>query len=350
MGCTGWVHLHAFDAQFQGALDVAEFDDFDSGSQRGSAAGQSSAPGTADAMDEVFSDFGDVIVDDVGDVITVQSAGGDVGGDQYLEAAFLESAEGAVALRLRAVAVNHGGGEAVAGKVLGEALGAALGAGEDERLTFFVVEKLAENVDLFAGTNFVGFEFHAFGGLQDRTQRDAHGIAHVFMDESGDGLLERGREAQCLTVFRQHGKNAADGRKESHVEHAVGFVEDEHLDVAQVGEAAIGEILQASGSRDDERGSGTESLNLSFLGDAADHERGLGHVLAAQLFVLFVDLHRKFTSRQQDQSVRLTRGLFAEHFDDGDQEGEGFAGSGLGGADDVFAIESGLDGALLNGS
>ena len=123
------------------------------------------------------------------------------------------------------------------------------------------------------------------------------------MHESGDGLLESGREAQRLTVLRQHRKNPADGREESHVEHAVGFVEDEHLDVAQVGEAAVGEILQASGSRDDERGSGAQALDLSLLGDAADDERGLGHVLGAQLFVLFVDLHRKFARGQQDQSV-----------------------------------------------
>ena len=111
--------------------------------------GRSSASGTADAVDEVFGHFGDVIVDDVGDVITMQSAGRDVGGDEHLEAAFLKSAEGAVALRLRAIAVNHGGGEAVAGQFLGEALGAALGAGEDERLSFFVVEKLAENIESF---------------------------------------------------------------------------------------------------------------------------------------------------------------------------------------------------------
>ena len=51
-----------------------------------------------------------------------------------------------------------------------------------------------------------------------------------------------------------------------------------------------------------------------------------------------------------DQSVRLTRRLFAEHFDHWDQKGEGFAGSGLGGADDVFAIQRGLDCALLDGS
>ena len=35
---AGRIHLHAFDAQFQGALDVAELHDFDAGGQRGGAA------------------------------------------------------------------------------------------------------------------------------------------------------------------------------------------------------------------------------------------------------------------------------------------------------------------------
>src|SRR5258708_34895037 len=115
----------------------------------------------------------------------MQAAGGDVGGNQHLEATFLKSAQRAVALRLRAIAVNHGGGEAVAGQVLRQALGATLGAGKDESLSFFGIEKLAENVELFAGTDFVGFELYAFSGLQDRAERNADWIAHVFVHESG---------------------------------------------------------------------------------------------------------------------------------------------------------------------
>ena len=47
-------------------------------------------------------------------------------------ASLLESGQGRGALRLRTVAVDHGGGKAFAIQILGQALGAALGAGEDQ--------------------------------------------------------------------------------------------------------------------------------------------------------------------------------------------------------------------------
>ena len=122
---------------------------------------------------------------------------------------------------------------------------------------------------------------------------------------TGDGLLERGREAQRLTGLWQYGENAADRGQKSHVEHAIGFVEDENFDVTQVGELAVGEILQASGSGDDQRRSGAQALDLRLLRDAADDQRGFGHVFRAQLLVLFVDLHGQFARWQQDQGVGL---------------------------------------------
>ena len=70
--------------------------------------------------------------------------------------------------------------------------------------------------------------------------------------------------------------------------------------------------------------------------------------LAAKLFVLFVNLHGQFARGQKHQRVGLARGLFAKHFDDRDQKCEGLAGAGLGGADYVFSLKSGLNGALLN--
>ena len=63
--------------------------------------------------------------------------------------------------------------------------------------------------------------------------------------------------------------------------------------------------------------------------------------LLRSCLVLLVDLHGELARRQQHQSVGLARGLAAQHFDDGDQEGERLAGSGLGGADYVFAFQGG---------
>ena len=60
------------------------------------------------------------------------------------------------------------------------------------------------------------------------------------MHQSGDGRFKRGGEAQRLPSLRQQRDDAADRGQESHVEHAVGFVEDQDLDVPQIGEAAVG--------------------------------------------------------------------------------------------------------------
>ena len=43
----------------------------------------------------------------------------------------------------------------------------------------------------------------------------------------------------------------------------------------------------------------------AFSAYAADYQRGLRHVLVAQLFVLFVNLHGQFARGQQDQSAGL---------------------------------------------
>src|SRR5579872_1527452 len=85
------VGLQALDAQLQSALDVSQFDDLDSGGQRGGAALGSGASGAAYAVDEVFRHLGYVVVDDVSNVVTMQAARGDVGRDQNLVAAFLKS-------------------------------------------------------------------------------------------------------------------------------------------------------------------------------------------------------------------------------------------------------------------
>ena len=52
----------------------------------------------ADAMNEVFGDVRQIIVDDVGNVLDVDAAGCDVGGDEYAILPALEAGEGGGAL------------------------------------------------------------------------------------------------------------------------------------------------------------------------------------------------------------------------------------------------------------
>ena len=84
-------------------------------------------------MDEVFRDFRDIIINDVGDVRNIDAAGGYVRGDEDAVMAFREAFEGLIALRLRAVSVNLRGRVTGADETGSYAICTMLGANEDQK-------------------------------------------------------------------------------------------------------------------------------------------------------------------------------------------------------------------------
>ena len=72
----------ALDLQFQSAFDLAEFNDLGPCYQARSLPLQSCSAGSAHAVDEVLSHLGQVVVDDVSDVIDMQATRRDIGGNQ----------------------------------------------------------------------------------------------------------------------------------------------------------------------------------------------------------------------------------------------------------------------------
>ena len=84
----------------------------------------------------------------------------------------------------------------------------------------------------------------------------------VLGDAAGFAVERRGEE-QRLAVVRRHLHDAVDRRLEAHVEHAVGLVEDEDLDVLEREGAALDEVFQAARGRDDDvRAGGLAGLLL----------------------------------------------------------------------------------------
>src|SRR4051794_23381757 len=243
-------------------------------------------------MDEVLSHLGQVVVDDVGDIVHVQSTRRDVGGNQNLVTAFLKSAERRVPLGLRAISMNHAGVEAVTYEIFGQPFGTAFCAGEDQGLTLFRVEQLPEDIEFLAGAHFVSRKLYAFGRFEHRAKSDPDWTAHVLVYQACNGLLHGGGEAQSLPLRWEHGQNTADRGQESHIEHAVGFIEHKDVHVAQVGKLAVHQILQASGSGNHQFRSAAKALDLSLFRYAPDDERRFRHSPVTQLFVLFVHLHR----------------------------------------------------------
>ena len=125
-----------------------------------------------------------------------------------------------------------------------------------------------------------------------------HGVGELL-----DLFREGGREQQALAFLRQHGQDAPDVGDEAHVEHAVGFVEDDELDLAEVDALLLHVVEQAAGRGDDDLAAFAQFGGLRLDVDAAiDADRAQRQVLAVGDDAL-VHLHRQFARRRQDQAA-----------------------------------------------
>ena len=86
---------------------------------------------TSDAVDVGLRLVGQVVVDDVGHIVHIDAAGGDVGGYEHLDFPGAEGFKRALAGTLALVAVERGGGETVSVELLGKTVRAVLHARED---------------------------------------------------------------------------------------------------------------------------------------------------------------------------------------------------------------------------
>lgn len=108
-------------------------------------------------------------------------------------------------------------------------------------------------------------------------------------------------------------------------------------------------VHDAAGCADDDLGAGLESGVLAFVGLAAVDGQGVDAAFEEGKFVdFFGDLDSEFARGAEDDGLDGAE-VGIDFFDGGDGEGGGFAGAGLGLADDVAAGEEHGDGFGLDG-
>ena len=150
-----------------------------------------------------------------------------------------------------------------------------LGAHKDDsalRTLFF--EELGQQVVL-------GLDGHREHKLVDgvggrRGGRDLHAgrVAHQVGDLAHGLLVERGREQQRLALGRRLAHNTANGGQKAHVEHAVGLVEHQHLDLVQVAGVLLDQIDQTTRRGDQNVAAVLERRGLRLVAHAAHDGHG----------------------------------------------------------------------------
>jgi hypothetical protein len=111
-------------------------------------------------MDEGFGDLRQVVVDYVRDILHVDSAGSDIGGDKDAIAPLLKARQRGNPLRLRAVTVNHRYGKTFAAQFPCDAFGSALGARKDQTAARFLAEQPVKHSVLPVGSNLKSLDAH----------------------------------------------------------------------------------------------------------------------------------------------------------------------------------------------
>ena len=230
------------------AFDALDVHAFSVVHQRDGQAIAASAAGTADAVDVVFRELRQIVVEHVGDRRYVDAAGGNVGGDQHFDLAAAHAVQGAVTRALMHVAVQGGSRETGDVQTVGDGVGVTLGGGKHNSLVQgFVAQQVVQQailvrqiVDEVDALGDVFMLVRRTGDLDDqRVFRDAAG--HV-----ANHAVQRCREQHGLTAFWRRVHDFFDVVDETHVQHAVGFVQHQDFQLREVDLARIHVVDQTA--------------------------------------------------------------------------------------------------------
>ena len=150
-----------------------------------------------------------------------------------------------------------------------------------------------------------------------------HWIVLVVAGELGDVAVERCREQHGLAIVAGLVQQAADSGHEAHVGHAIGFVENDSLDLGEVDVAALDQVFEATRAGDEHVDALLEQAKLLAVTDAAvDDADTCGLAERGQLDA---DLVGEFAGWRKDQRGRVVGASLRQVGDDGDAKGDGLA-------------------------
>ena len=311
----------------------------------------------ANAMHIVFADIGNFVVHHVRQVVNVDTARSNVGCYQSAHIAALEAGKRLGTRGLALVAVQCHGSDAVLFQKLRHVVGAELGTGEYQHLAPVVfLDDVGQQGFFLAASHGVDHLGNALHGGVAGGDLHALRVLEQAIGQVTNFVTEGGREQQALLVFGHQGQHFFHVMDEAHVQHAVGFVQHQHLHLAEVEHALLCQIQQSAGC-------GHQNIHALFeLGDLWVHAHTTKNHGGAELQVFSVGANRffhlggEFAGGGQHQGTDAGAAKFvlrAAAHGQAVQQGQGksgrLAGAGLGAAEQVVALHDQGDRLCLNG-
>ena len=217
---------------------------------------------------------GRIDVDDERDIVDVDAAGSDIGGDEDRHGAVGKALDGAGACTLALVTVQRHRVDAGATQLLRLAIDAVLGAHKHDGLALARAEGEHDVVAGVAVADEGDEVLHGAHGGLDRRGGVRHRVMHVLLDQLVDVAVKRGGEEQALAIVRREVEELAHLRQEAHVSHVVGLVEGCDLHVGEGELLLVDEVLCAAWGGDEDVDGAGECADVAVDVDAADDGEG----------------------------------------------------------------------------
>ena len=232
-------------------------------------------------------------------------------------------------------------------------VGAVLGAAEHQHaLGLLALQEQGQQRGLLRLVDHDHALVDAVGGLGDRSDRDFGRVGEIAVGKLLDRPRHGGREEQGLPLGRDQRDDPLQRMDEAEVEHLVGLVEDEDLELAQGQGALVDQVEQPARRGDEHVEAARDGAHALAVGNAAEDDSDRQPHEAAIGFGHPGDLRRQLAGRREDQHPDLAGlgnvTIGREPVERGQHEGRGLAGAGLGDAEQIPAAEHGGDRLALD--
>ena len=262
---------------------------------------------TAGTVGIVFNIIRQAVIDDVRQVVHVQSTCSHIRSHENLCEMRTELLHREVALLLREVAVQRLGVVAVLDQLVGNFLCLHLCPAEDDGIDLRIeVHQPFQGKVLVAGIHHIINVVDVLRTLVAAAHDDFLVIVQVTLGHTFHVAAHRSREQQGVAVFRHAGQYLGDTLLESHVQHFVSLVQDNVRHFVQTCFPTVHEVDQTSRRSHDDLYAMAQLMNLCLDGGTAidGGDVQVGDILAEILQVV-CNLQTKLTCRTQHYRLSI---------------------------------------------
>lgn len=305
---------------------------------------------STDSVDVVLLVGRQIVVDNQGNLLDVNTSGQQVSGDQDSGGTGSELVHDGVSLRLRQVSVDSGNSEVGLLQSSSQGLDLRSGVTEDNSLgDRDRVVQVTQTVELVSLLLDVDVELlNTLQGQLVLLDQDSDGVVHELGGDLQDILWHGSGQKNNLGALWQQSENVVNLLLETGGQHLIGLIQDEHLDLVGLEVSSVDHVENSTWSTDNNLDTRLEGLDVILHGGTTNGSVNSDVQVQTDGVDDVKNLLGQLSGWSQDQSLGGLLGV-VNVLQSRDGEGGGLSGTRLGLSQHILSLGDWNNGSLLNG-